>query len=253
MLVIRAYFVHSDITHANILLKLPGLDAWSEKDIYRFLGAPHLIPLSRLDSTSPCPSAPQQVVLPIDFLKVDPKLLSGAVTIVDFSLAFLTHSPPLGIPGTPRPFLAPELCFGLPRSTACDVWGLGCLIFEVFSSAVLFPLMFDNIQMLLATIVDTLGAFPNEWKSRGLHLGAQQLELEQQEWWFDPSYQPSRPLDARVTQSCTRVPGPARPSIIHLISNALQYDPALRMPAQAISAHPLFAKDAADAAESGYI
>jgi serine/threonine-protein kinase SRPK3 len=100
-----------DLTSANILFGLNVVDHWTDLEVYQHLGAPNTAQLLCLDDSAPPSSAPRHIIEAINFKCIDPSMLSGNVYIVDFGLSFRTESPPPGIPGTPRSYLAPDLCF----------------------------------------------------------------------------------------------------------------------------------------------
>lgn len=198
----------------------------------------------------PPPPAPRQIVEAIDFNKIDPGLLSGNVCIVDFGLSFRTEKPPPGIPGTPRPFLAPELCFGAPRSPSNDVWGLGCLIFELYTTWVLFLLIFDQLELLIGTIVDTLGQLPLHWEGHFVNQTDRVMEPGQKDFWYDPSFKPGRPLERQIIDKCPQIPEHQRPLFQQLLASALCLDPVHRLAATEIAAHAWFSLEGDSLEES---
>lgn len=110
------------------------------------------------------PHAPKKVVQAVNFSNISLDLL-GNIRITDFGQSFFAKDPPDGL-GTPLSFFAPEMCFGIPPSKSSDIWALACLIFEIQSSVRLFPIVFDNAYIMLGTIVDVLGPFPENGNIR---------------------------------------------------------------------------------------
>ncbi len=206
----------------------------------KHFGLPKQAPLFCRDGSDPPPSAPRQIVEPINFKTMNPGLLSGRVCIVDFGLSFRTENPPPGIPGTPRFFLAPELCFGATRSPSNDVWGLGCLIFELSAARVLFPLIFQQFDELVGTIVNTLGQLPSQWEGHFVHQAERIFEPGQKSFWYDPSFEPDRLLERQIADKCPQILEHQRPLFLQLLACALCLDPAHRAGAAEIAAHPWF-------------
>lgn len=226
------------MTAANILFGLNGVDQWTDSEVYQHFGAPNTAPLLCLDGSAPPPSAPRHIVEPINFEGIDPSLLSGNICIIDFGLSFRAESPPPGIPGTPRSYLAPELCFGAPRSPENDIWGLGCVIFELYTARVLFPLIFDQLDLLVGTIVDTLGQLPAHWEGHFVHQADRSIQPGRKDFWYDPSFKPNRPLQRQIAEKCPQIPEHQRRLFLQLLAGALCLDPIHRLGAAEIAAHP---------------
>ncbi|KAK3941991.1 kinase-like domain-containing protein [Diplogelasinospora grovesii] len=239
----RAGVCHGDLTHANVLFGLRDIDRWSDSEVYQHFGAPKEAQLLLcLDDSLPPPSAPRHIVEAINFRDIDSGLLSGNICIVDFGLSFFTERPPPGIPGTPRSFLAPELCFGAPRSPANDVWALGCLIFELYTGWVLFPLIFDQLDLLVGTIVDTLGQLPPHWEGRFANQADRVFEPGQKDFWYDPSFELGRPLECQIVEKCPQLPEHQSRLLLQLLASSLSLDPANRLSAAEIVSHAWFSQ-----------
>lgn len=219
-----------------MLFALHDVANWTDSEVYRYLGAPRKTQLLRMDG-SPA-AAPREVVEGINFRSVDPKLLSGQACIVDFGLSFRSSNPPPEIPGISRSFLAPELCFGYLESQASDVWSLGCVIFELHSSRVLFPLIFDQLDLLIGTIVDTLGNLPDQWEGRFVNQADRRLEPGQKDFWYDPSFAPGRALEKQIKDKCPQISEQQRDVLLRLLRGMLSIDPVHRLSAADMASHP---------------
>jgi serine/threonine protein kinase len=230
------------LAHANVLFALRDVDRWTDSEVYQHFGPPKIAPLRFIDGSIPQPTGPRQITEAISFNTINPELLSGDICIIDFGLSFRTKSPPPGIPGTPRSFLAPELCFGLPRSPSNDVWSLGCLIFELYSTRVLFPLVFDQLDILIGTIVDTLSQLPSQWEGHFVTQEERVFETGQKDFWYDPSFKPSRPLDRQIIEKCPGIPEDQMPLFLQLLLGTLCLDPVHRLSALEIAAHSWFSQ-----------
>lgn len=219
-----------------MLFALHDVANWTDSEVYRHLGAPRKTQLLLMDG-SPA-AAPREVVEGINFRSLDPKLLSGQACIVDFGLSFRSGNPPSEIPGIPRSFLAPELCFGYLESQASDVWSLGCVIFELHSSRILFPLIFDQLDLLIGTIVDTLGNLPDQWEGQFINQADRRLEPGQKDFWYDPSFTPGRALEQQIKDKCPQISEEQRDVLLRLLRGMLWIDPVHRLSTADMVSHP---------------
>ncbi|KAI0404077.1 kinase domain-containing protein [Xylaria palmicola] len=241
----KAGVCHGDLTHANVLFGLRDVSRWSDSEVYQHLGAPNTAQLLRLNGSLPPPWAPKYIVEAIQFKDIDPDLLSGNICIVDFGISFLVDRPPSDIFGIPLSFMAPELCFGAPRSPSNDVWAMGCLIFELYTGRVLFPIIFDRLDILVGTIVNTLGQLPSHWEGHFVYQADRVFEPGQKDFWFDPSFEPGKPLET-IAVKC---PQPHRRFLLELLTDLLRLDPSNRPTAAETASHPLLS--AGDSIDQG--
>jgi len=223
-----------DLTHSNVLFELQDIQSWSKSQIYENLGAARTSSL-RLLNGSYSPHAPKKVVKPANFSNVGLELL-GNIRITDFGQSFFAKTPPDSL-GTPLSFFAPEMCFGLRPSKSSDMWALACLIFEIQSSARLFPIVFDNVYIMIGTIVDVLGPFPVEWKQSFTW-----TEWDPIVWWYDKTFQPNRPLASLVKGTCAQLLPSQQDTFLNLLQGMLIYEPTQRLSAKDITRHPWFSE-----------
>ncbi|PFH34480.1 hypothetical protein BESB_065110 [Besnoitia besnoiti] len=80
-----------------------------------------------------------------------------SVKIIDFGNSCLTSDPLITYVQS-RSYRAPEVLLELPYDTKIDIWSLGCVLFELWTSVVLF--MNDSVHSLLARIVGIVGQLP---------------------------------------------------------------------------------------------
>jgi serine/threonine-protein kinase SRPK3 len=215
-----------DLTHSNVLFELQDIQSWSKIQMYQHLGPAKTASLKLLDG-SYSQHAPKKVVQAVDFSNIGLNLL-GNIRITDFGQSFFANNPPVGL-GTPPSFFAPEMCFGYPPSKNSDTWALACLVFEMQSSVRLFPMVFDNVYIMLGTIVDVLGPFPAKWENLFTW-----TECEPILWWFDESFQPGRPLASLVNNHCPHLPPSRQEEFLHLLQGMLAFEPTQRLPAEDI-------------------
>ncbi|ESS33160.1 putative cell-cycle-associated protein kinase DYRK [Toxoplasma gondii GAB2-2007-GAL-DOM2] len=80
-----------------------------------------------------------------------------SVKLIDFGNSCLTSDPLITYVQS-RSYRAPEVLLELPYDTKIDIWSLGCVLFELWTSVVLF--MNDSVHSLLARIVGIIGQIP---------------------------------------------------------------------------------------------
>ncbi|KAF4673189.1 hypothetical protein FOL46_007682 [Perkinsus olseni] len=89
---------------------------------------------------------------------------TASVKVIDFgSSCFITDHLATYIQS--RCYRAPEVILGLSYDTSIDIWSLGCIVSELWTSTVLFQN--DSIQSLLARVVGIIGPFPEHMMRLG--------------------------------------------------------------------------------------
>ncbi|KAF7159608.1 hypothetical protein CNMCM5623_004988 [Aspergillus felis] len=115
---------HGDFTPSNILLKVEGLDGLPEDEVLKILGEPVKVEVFTESGKTPSdPTAPRYLVRPVEFRNV------------------------------PLPYRPPELVLENTPGFGCDLWALGCTLFEIRTGRKLFYM------------VEMLGALPEPWWS----------------------------------------------------------------------------------------
>nr|CAD2142021.1 unnamed protein product [Meloidogyne enterolobii] len=107
-------------------------------------------------------------------------LKDASIRLIDFGSAVFEHQ------GhdetvTTRHYRAPEIILKNGWSFPCDIWSIGCILFELYSGCALFPKM-DDIKHL-ATIERICGAVPKSMKrasSCGFYRNNNQLNCSQE-------------------------------------------------------------------------
>ncbi|KAK0703641.1 kinase-like domain-containing protein [Lasiosphaeria miniovina] len=186
---------------------------------------------------------------PIDFKRFNPGLLSGDICIADFGQSFKIENDNPGMPPMKLSFLAPESFFKSPRLPTSDVWGVGCVIFELYTGRVLFPALNESVHQVIAAIVETLGPLPADWKGYLGHQAGPVLgddgELviwPERDFWFDPNLMPNRPLEGQIDYSCSWIPEHKRGLFLQLLTGALCFNHTARLTPAEVAANPWFSQ-----------
>lgn len=165
----RLLTIDADFTANNVLQRVVGLDGLSERDLLEVIGNPTTTPLvTGSDEPHQLPTAPEYVVYPIRWEEVDPSHFSNETCVVDLGEAFKVNNPPSDI-GIPQPYRSPELLLEKSGPTivgfGCDLWALGCTLFEIRTGRKLFNLFDDDDDSYLDAMVSILGRMPEPWWS----------------------------------------------------------------------------------------
>ena len=138
-------------------------------------------------------SSPKYLVLPADMSHLGNKYLTDQICVIDFGESFPILSPPKEL-GIPENYLPPELLLEDEGtiSPACDLWALGCTLFEIRQQIPLFYMIFGRDE-LLAEIVRFFGKLPKtswaQWEARGDFFDSQGRWIREgdagEEWTFE--------------------------------------------------------------------
>jgi serine/threonine protein kinase len=153
------------LTPSNVLLQISSLDGLPEYDVINLLGEPEKTKVVTESGEPPTePSAPKYLVYPVIWDSVDRIFLSTQPCIIDFGDSFEIGDPPetLGIPG---PYRSPELMLENTVGIGCDLWALGCTIFEIRTGRKMLNLFDDDDDTYLDALVKILGPLPEPWWS----------------------------------------------------------------------------------------
>lgn len=152
-----------DFRPANILVKLTSLDHLSEEEVISLFGQPQIAQV-RTESGGELPAfSPSYLVLPADTSSLGSEYLTDQICVIDFGEAYPFTSPPEDL-GMPENYLAPEILLEEEDAVgpACDMWALGCTLFEIRQQIPLFYMIYD-LDELLAEMVRFFGEFPADW------------------------------------------------------------------------------------------
>ncbi|KAF2432916.1 kinase-like protein [Tothia fuscella] len=231
---------HGDLTHSNVLFQIKGLHDWTEDEIYRYLGPPKTKLLLLLDGTPAPAFAPTHLVDALDYSNLDVARLSSNILIVDFGEAFSKDNVPPGL-GTPVSFSGPELAFGYPPSYAVDLWALGCLIFEIYTSRQLLPTAFGSEEELISMATETIGALPEEWRNSYYN---KEISLEpisgEKHRWFDAQIERAYTLDSRISKHMPELSQDQHATLVQLLRSIMVFAPSQRLPSAEVRKYAWF-------------
>ncbi|KAF3769414.1 kinase-like protein, partial [Cryphonectria parasitica EP155] len=177
--------------------------------------------------------------------------LTDQICVIDMGESFQISSPPEDL-GIPENYLPPEFLLDeeIAIGPACDIWALGCTLFEIREQIPLFYMIFDKDE-LLAEMVRFFGKPPqmwwDKWQARHNFFDEQgtwlQNQSDQEEWSLEVAL--SKPLE--VFQPGGSLTGTAKKTLImskveqELMADILYklfcYDPEKRLRVEEIVAH----------------
>ncbi|KAF4987266.1 hypothetical protein FGRMN_10468 [Fusarium graminum] len=178
---------HGDFRPANILLKLAKLDHLSEDQLFSQIGQPIRIQVKSESEEGLPASSPKYLVQPADIAGLGNEFLTEEICIIDFGESYRFSSPPEDL-GIPENYLPPEVLLELPGSVgpACDLWALGCTLFEIREQLPLFYMIYDNDE-LVAEMVRFFGKLPDNWwttwEARVEYFDSEGKWLREEEEW----------------------------------------------------------------------
>lgn len=171
---------HGDFRPSNILVKLTNLDHLSEDELVALIGTPIQSQVkSELGDDLPAGS-PNYLVPRADISDLGSKYLTDEICVIDFGESYAVDSPPEDL-GIPENYLPPDILLQNEEEPlkdingpACDIWALGCTLFEIRQQIPLFYMIYDRDE-LVAEYVRFFGRLPESWWN----------EWAGREDWFD--------------------------------------------------------------------
>ncbi|XP_044757536.1 serine/threonine-protein kinase Doa isoform X2 [Coccinella septempunctata] len=164
------------------------------------------------------------------------KVLSTDVRLIDFGSATFDHEHHSTIVST-RHYRAPEVILELGWSQPCDVWSIGCILFELYLGITLFQ-THDNREHL-AMMQRILGEIPvrmaRTTKTKYFYKG--KLEWDEKSSAGRYVRDNCKPL-MRYKQS----DDPEHNQLFDLIFKMLEYEPSQRITLRQALSHPFFDK-----------
>lgn len=152
-----------DFRPSNILVKLTNLDHLTESQLLSLLIPPEKVQVQTESGKDVPASSPKYLVPPVDLSRLGNDYLTDNICVIDFGESFLISSPPESL-GIPENYLPPEVLLDEDNAIgpACDLWALGCTLFEIRQQIPLFYMIFDRDE-LLAETVRFFGKLPMSW------------------------------------------------------------------------------------------
>lgn len=192
----------------------------------------------------------------MELSKLDAKYLTDDVCVIDFGESYFFSSPPEDL-GMPEHYLPPEVLMDEDGAIgpACDIWALGCTLFEIRQQIPLFYMLPDTDE-LLTDMVRLFGKLPatwwDKWEGRskffdeqgkyiryGYHTEQQQFTLDiclnkTAEVWFGR-------MDDPATKHLTmHTPEPEQKLMGDLLYKLLRYEPGQRASLEEVVNHGWF-------------
>lgn len=187
---------------------------------------------------STSPHAPKQVIQNPDLSVLDYSTLTR-VRIIDFGQAFFADRPPLSL-GVPIDFFPPELCFGYLPSTKSDIWQLACILYEIHGREFLFPTGFRIFEILVATIVSSIGPIPQHWKGKfnfdeyGYYEPGKGLNTTEVESWFEDKNS-QKTIESRLARRAAHLSSRQREEYARLLLDMVAFEPEARVTAVGVA------------------
>lgn len=234
-------------------MKPANLNQLSENELLSILGQPEKTHV-RTESGEGLPqSSPRYLVIPADTSRLSEEYLTDKICVIDFDESFPISSPPADL-GIPENYLPPEILLDQENavSKACDIWALGCTLFEIREQLAFFYMIFDKDE-LLGEIVRFFGKLPKEWwekwEAREHFFDEEGTWLQRgddEEWSLEVAL--SKPIETflpgadskRETQKSLVTPKAEQELMADLLYKVFRYEPEKRLSAEEVLAHEWF-------------
>ena len=242
-----------DFRPNNILIKLPSIDKLPEDELASLLGAPQKVYIRTKSGAAIPKGSPQYLTLPADLLRLGDGFLTDQICVIDFGETYPITSPPHNL-GTPQNYLPPEILLKEHAvGVACDLWALGCTLFEIRQQIPLFYFI-QGKDELLSEAVTFFGKLPpglwDKWDARGKYFSAEGVPQEYlddtEEKWSLEVYL-SKPMEvASLGQNSLAkrmalvTPEEEQKLMADLLYQLFRYRPEERLSAEEVLAHKWF-------------
>lgn len=240
-----------DFRPSNILVKLANIDHLSEHELLSQIGQPAQITVKTESGEEIPSSCPKYLVQPADITRLGNEFLTDEICIIDFGESYKFSSPPEDL-GIPENYLPPEVLLGLPDAIgpACDLWALGCILFEIREQLPLFYMIYYKDE-LLSEMVRFFGKLPDDWwakwEAREDYFDHDGKSLrEEEDWSLEVAL--SKPTeifdmgkkDKKGPTKSLQTPGGEQKLLADLLYQVFQYDPRKRISAEEVLRHEWF-------------
>lgn len=233
-------------------MKPANLNQLSENELLSILGQPEKTHV-RTESGEGLPqSSPRYLVIPADTSRLSEEYLTDKICVIDFGESFPISSPPADL-GIPENYLPPEILLDQENavSKACDIWALGCTLFEIREQLAFFYMIFDKDE-LLGEIVRFFGKPPKDWWDKW---EAREEFFDEEGTWLQRGDDEECSLEVALSKPVeTFLPGAdnkeAQKSLVtskaeqelmaDLLYKLLRYEPEQRLSAEEVLAHEWF-------------
>ncbi|KAG6008247.1 hypothetical protein E4U43_000189 [Claviceps pusilla] len=156
---------HGDFRPANLLIKLRNLDSLDEHQLLSLIGSPEPGQVFTSNAKDDLPACSPRYLLPAAKLaKLSQTHMLPEIALIDFGQSYLACAPPPDL-GTPECYLPPEMLIDErsdPVGLPCDIWALGCTLFEMRLQIPLFDTLYGPDEVL-DEMVTFFGKFPPHW------------------------------------------------------------------------------------------
>ncbi|RKK95933.1 hypothetical protein BFJ71_g8109 [Fusarium oxysporum] len=236
---------------SNVLVKLANLDHLSEEELLSLLGRPEEVQVQTESGEDLPSSSPKYLVQPADISQLGNEFLTEEICVIDFGESFKFSSPPEDL-GIPENYLPPEILLEHPDAIgpACDLWALGCTLFEIREQLPLFYMIYDKDE-LRAEMVRFFGKLPEsswaKWEAREEYFNADGKWLrEEEDWSLDVALsKPMEIFDAgekykEGPKKSLETPEEEQKLMADLLYQLFKYDPCMRINAEEVLRHKWF-------------
>ncbi|EWG48653.1 CMGC protein kinase [Fusarium verticillioides 7600] len=242
---------HGDFRPSNILVKLSNLDHLSEDELLSLIGHPEKVQVQTESGEDLPVSSPRYLVQPADISRLGNEFLTEEICVIDFGESFKFSSPPEDL-GIPENYLPPEVLLEQPDviGPACDIWALGCTLFEIREQLPLFYMIYDKDE-LLAEMVRFFGKLPEDWwtkweaREEYFDAGGKWLR-EEEDWSLEVAL--SKPIEIFESgekyregpKKSLQTPEAEQKLMANLLYRLFKYDPRERISAEDVLGHEWF-------------
>ncbi|XP_044135476.1 dual specificity protein kinase CLK3-like isoform X1 [Bufo gargarizans] len=162
---------------------------------------------------------------------------NSSIRLIDFGSATFDHEYHSTIVAT-RHYRPPEVILELGWAQPCDVWSLGCIMFEYYTGSTLFQ-THDNREHLVM-MEKILGPLPR----RMVYKTKKQKYFQNGSLIWDETSADGRYVskNCRLLRTYKREDSPEHAELFDLLQRMLEYSPTLRITLDEALRHPFFAR-----------